>query len=553
MFNPKVNSLLDEQLAVSGLEMNIVGALIGAGTAIVGGIMASRQASKANQAKREAADQQSKHNEEVVKLQNEHYAKQDAADKANYYAMRDFNYETQIQDWKRGKEIQDYNYLQSLKQYEKSLSIGTQQFDSNAQAEQLGIESQQNAIQEAFIQQQFQRRTTFDELQQVFAEANINRASELKSLKQGSAELAQKLRIGTREQALTLKLGRAKQAQMLRLGTGEQTEALRLGRAEQSNILAGIQNRKKFGRLNFDTAINDLMARNNIAKETLMVEGLIRQGAAQAAGQAGVSATKTQQSNLAQMQRSLMGLEAELSGSAKKAALQLAELNSSLIQEEAEVGLNLKRLESTAGLNLKRLEATAALNLRELEKTSALNLRRLEGTAALDFRRLKDTTGLNLRRMDSTIKAAKRQTRFNLDVMEENMKSNIAETQRNIEQIRLQRQVADINTKAGMMLFPERLSYSPRPEQPPERIFVERMKAIPGFVPEPQQQSTWAPLVQGGLSAASHIASIDFNQQQQQQQQQGQQQRQQPQGGPPGSGSYGSNVKIGTGTNYFDN
>ena len=47
MFNPKEN-LLDQQLAVSGLEMQWVGAAISAGTAIVGGIMGSN-AKKAEQ------------------------------------------------------------------------------------------------------------------------------------------------------------------------------------------------------------------------------------------------------------------------------------------------------------------------------------------------------------------------------------------------------------------------------------------------------------------------------------------------------------------------
>jgi len=491
MFNPKGNNLLDEQMSVSGLEMNWVGAVIGGATAIASGIMGARSASKSNSAAKKAAKKQKKYNKKVARKTNKHNAKLDAADKANYYAMRDFNYDTQVKDWQRGNEIQDYRYLQSLKEFEKSLTIGSQQRDFNAQAEQLGIESEQNAIKEAFIQQQFQRRNTFDELRQAYAESNINTASELQSLKQGRAELANRLKIGRAEQGLILKLGRAKQA-----------ETLRLGRAEAANVLAGIQSRKKFGRLNFDTAISDLMAKNNIAKETLMVEGLVRQGTTQAVGQAGVSTTKTQQSNLAQMQRGLMGLEAELSGSAKKAAIQLAELNTSLAQEEAGVSLNLERLETTA-----------SLNLQELESTAALNLQRLESTTALDFRRLTDTTGLNLQRIENTVNNVQQQTRFNLDVMQENMKSTIAETQRNIEQIRLQRQVADTNTKAGMMLFPERLSYNPRPELPPERIFVDRMKAIPGFVPPPQQQSVWAPLVSGIGRGAAAIAGADFSKQ----------------------------------------
>jgi hypothetical protein len=494
MFNPKGNNLLDEQMFVSGLEMGIVItpalalAGVSAGASIFGGIMGASQASSQNAAAKKAQKEQKKFAKETAKLQNKHNDKLDAADKANYYAMREFNHETQLKDWQRGNEIQDYKYLQSLKQFEKSLTIGSQQLDLNSQAEQLAIESEETAIQEAFIQQQFQRRSTFEDLQQTLALESLNRASEFQSLSQGRAELANKLRIGRAEQAETLRLGRAEQANILRLG-----------RAEQANVLAGIQSRKRFGRLSFDTTINGLMAQNNIAKETQMVEGLVRQGATQAVGQAGVSTAKTQQSNLAQMQRGLMGLEAELSGTAKKAALQLAELNSSLAQEEVGVGLNIDRLESSAALNLERLGSTTALNLEQLESTTAL-----------DLRKLTDITGFNLQRIDNTIKNSQQEARFNLDVMRENMQSNIAQTQRNIEQIRLNRQVADTNTRAGMMLFPERLSYNPRPELPPERIFVDRMKAIPGYVPPAQQQSVWAPLVSGFANAASSLATIDY-------------------------------------------
>ena len=43
-----------------------------------------------------------------------------------------------------------------------------------------------------------------------------------------------------------------------------------------------------------------------------------------------------------------------------------------------------------------------------------------------------------------------------------------------------------------MMIFPKRLPYDPVPKQPPERVFVDRMEAIPGFVPPAQQENLWA-------------------------------------------------------------
>ena len=425
MFNPKSNNLLDDQLAVSGLEMAIViapavaAAGISAAGSIVGGIFGARSASKKNAAAKKQQKKQKKFAKKTAKLTNKHNAKLDEADRANYYAMRDFNYDVQLKDWQRGAEIQDYNYLQSLKRFQKSLAISGQQFGLNSLGEQQALASEQDALREAFIQQQFQRRGMFDELQQTFAEANLSKD-------------------------------------------------------EQFNQLAGIKNRRDFGRFSFANTVNTLMEQNNLAKETQLVEGLVEQGAIQATAQAGKTASKAQQSSLAKMQRGLMGLESELSGNAKKAAIQLAELNTSLNLE-------------------------------------------------------KEGIGINLQRIDNTIQNAKQETKFNLDVMRENMRSNIDETQRNIEKIRLDRATADLNTRAGMMLFPDRIPYAPRPELPPERVFVERQKAIPGYVPPAQQQSVWAPLVSGVASAAGSIASIDFG----------------------GGGGGSSTPQIGTSTNYF--
>ena len=414
MFNPKEN-LLDQQLAVSGLEMSVDPFTVASvGLSVFGGIMGSRQASSSNAAARKAQKAQEKFNEKVANRTNKHNKKLDKADKANYYAMREYSHETNLRNWQHGRDIQDFQYLQQLKQFEKSTAIGIAQFGLNAQGEALGIEAETATIEEAFVQQQFQHRQSMDALKQTYVEQNINRQ-------------------------------------------------------EQFQTLQGIRSRKQFGNLGFQNTVEQLMTQNALAKESQMVKNIVAQGATQAAGQAGKSTAKTQQSNMAELHRGLMALESELSGKYKQAAIQMAELNVDASLQEAGVGLNLQRVQ-------------AAINNAETD------------------------------------------AEFNLDTMRESMKSTIAQSERNVKQIRLERQVADINTKAGMMLFPDRLPYDPKPEMPPERIFVKRMKAIPGFVPPAQQQSTWAPLIQGGISAANSLAGMDFG---------------------------SSNIKIGTGTNYF--
>lgn len=401
MFNPKGNNLLDEQLSVSGLEMNWLGAVIGGVTAIAGGIMGHQEAKSQNADARKTEKEQRKHQKDIARNTNDYNRKLDAADKANYYAMREYSYETSLKNWERGAEIQDYQYLQRLKEWQKSTAIGNAQLGLNAQAAAQGIEAEQDAIREAFVQQQFQHRQSKDALKQTYVEQNINRQ-------------------------------------------------------EQFQKIQGIRSRKDFGNLAFQNTVDQLMTQGALAKESEMVKNLIAEGSIQAAGQAGRSTAKAVQSNMAELHRGLMVLESELSGKYKQAAVQMAELNADASLQEAGVGLNLQRI-------------------------------------------------------DAAIENAENDAQFNLDVMRENMKSALNQTLRDVKQIGLERQIADINTRAGMMLFPERLSYDPRPEMPPERIFVERMEAVPGFVPPAQQQSTWAPLISGIGQGAAAIAGADFS------------------------------------------
>lgn len=380
MFNPKGHSLIDDQLAVSGLHNNIFGFLDGG-------------AGKRNEQRRKAEKKQKKHEKRVARLTNKHNRKLDAADKANYYAEREFAHETNMRNWQRGAEIQDFKYYNKLKEFEKSQAIGNAQLGLNAAAEIQAIDEEQAAVQEAFIQQQYQHSQNVSELKQAYFENKI-------------------------------------------------------GREEQGIKLLGIKSSQRFGQESIQNTIDQMMTQTAVAKETAMVESLMAEGQAQL-GQVGKSTAKRAQSNMAALQRSLMALDSELSGKYKKAAIQMAELNAEASLSEMGVGLNLERLENA--------------------------LQQAEDTA-----------------------------QGNLQVMRDNMKSRIDQSKRNIRQISLDRKFADINTRAGMMLFPERLSYDPVPTMPPERVFVDRMKAIPGFVPPAVTESR----VSGVLNTLGQVASI---------------------------------------------
>lgn len=377
-----------------------VAAVVSAGASIAGGIMGSSHASSQNARAEEAAKKQEEFNEKVAELQNEHNKELDAVDKANYEAMREYNHETAIKTWQRNAELQDFQYLNQLKQYQKSTAIGNAQLGLNAKAAELGVQAEQDALREVFIQQQFEYKNTLSDLKQTQVEQNFNTF-------------------------------------------------------DQFQKLEGIRDRQRFGNRGFQNTVDQLMTQSALTKETEMVKGLIAEGSIQATRQAGKSTAKGLQSNMAQLQRGLQALDSELSGKYRQAAVQLAELNVDSSLQKAGVGLNLQRIQTA-------------------------------------------------------VENAQNEAESNFTVIRENIKSELNQTLRNVKEIEFERLTADVNTRAGMMLFPERLTYEPRPEKPPERTFVERLEAIPGYVPPPQQQSVWAPLVSGVGNAASSLMAADL-------------------------------------------
>ena len=390
MFNPKEN-LLDQQLAESGLEMQFFKDLITGG------------AHSRNKAAKKAEKKQREHAEKVARLTNEHNDKLDAADRENYHMMRDFSHESNMRNWQRGREIQDFQYLSQLKQFQKSTAIGNAQLGLNADAERLGIEGEQAVIEEAFIQNQFQHDASMANLKEAYTQGMFDR----------------------REQNLQLR---------------------------------GIKDKERFGIANVVNELKLQETQNALQKESTMVDSLVARGTAQL-GQAGKSSAKGVQANMAALQRSLMALDTEMSGRRISAHLQMAELQADASLAEASVGLNLERI-------------------------------------------------------DNAIENAEGEAAANLEIQRANMKSRISQTERNIKQISLERKFADVNTRAGMMIFPKRLDYDPAPRKPPERVFVDRMEAIPGFVPPAQQENLWAAgiarvgsAVAAGVTAGASMAA----------------------------------------------
>ncbi len=193
MFNPKEN-LLERELAVSGLEMNILPAIfagVSAVASIAGGISASNQAKKNNQrAEQNAAEQRAAAKEQADKT-NEYNRKVFAADKANYYSNRAYEWETSLRNYKYNQGIQDYQYLQTARQYQSSVENTQQQLVYNSMAAMEARESEQASLNEILSEDAFQRESLLVEQLQKQGQAALMQAgkSRAKAIQSANAQV----------------------------------------------------------------------------------------------------------------------------------------------------------------------------------------------------------------------------------------------------------------------------------------------------------------------------------------------------------------------------
>jgi len=367
-----------------------VGAVIGGIGGLIGG--GGRDDSKDHLPRKRA--------KKTAKKINAYNKKLDKVEAANRDIIRDHTFKTRIQDWKRGKEVQDFQYAQALKQYQKSQTLGKQQFALNGLSAQQAITSELGSLEDMFLKQQFESETALSELNDVYTEQGFNKK-------------------------------------------------------ELGLQLQGIRSQRSLGTAAIENNINQLMTESSLSKESALVDGLVAQGTA-SLGQAGKSRAKAEQSTLANLQRSLMALDTEFTGKRKQAAIQLAQLNAETSLAETGVGLNLEKI-------------------------------------------------------DSAISSAEAEAEYNQRVMKANLESFVAQTERNIYDIGLQKQYADLNTEASMILKPEKLSYDPKPTLPPELTYLARMKVRPGATPIPPNRDAAAEWGQATVTALGAAANVYGN------------------------------------------
>lgn len=157
-FNPK-ESYLDQQLAESGLEMSITwagaGLLFNVGSSLVEGFMGSSAAKKANAEAQKSYEAQKlkAHNDALV--QNAYQEVSFGIEKLNYQVNRQYEYANSLRSWQYNANIRDFEYLQTIKEYGKSVDNTADQLTYNNVAELEAREAEQAALNEIYKEDAF--------------------------------------------------------------------------------------------------------------------------------------------------------------------------------------------------------------------------------------------------------------------------------------------------------------------------------------------------------------------------------------------------------------
>ena len=83
------------------------------------------------------------------------------------------------------------------------------------------------------------------------------------------------------------------------------------------------------------------------------------------------------------------------------------------------------------------------------------------------------------------------------------MDSQIAQTERNIQQIELQKIAQDLQAQAQLSIFPEPLPELPEPQLGPERTFIKPVKQEAPTVPRGPRRNQTAEIIGGVAQVAS--------------------------------------------------
>ena len=153
-------NLLEEDLAVSGLEMSVdpTFGIISAAASIAGGIFGASSASRANSDAKRAQRKQQEQLNKIADATNEYNEKKFEVDKENYRKQAEYNFETALQNWRYQTTIRALQEKIDAQKYLMNVENSNKQLTFNRLAEQQGLSREQLSIEDARNEYAFQRQ-----------------------------------------------------------------------------------------------------------------------------------------------------------------------------------------------------------------------------------------------------------------------------------------------------------------------------------------------------------------------------------------------------------
>jgi len=153
-------NLLEEDLAVSGLEMSVdpTFGIISAAASIAGGIFGASSASRANSDAKRAQRKQQEQLNKIADATNEYNEKKFEVDKENYRKQAEYNFETALQNWRYQTTIRALQEKTDAQKYLMNVENSNKQLTFNRLAEQQGLSREQLSIEDARNEYAFQRQ-----------------------------------------------------------------------------------------------------------------------------------------------------------------------------------------------------------------------------------------------------------------------------------------------------------------------------------------------------------------------------------------------------------
>ena len=461
---------------------------------------------------------------------------------------RDYQEETANQNWEQGKSMQQFQWDQEDRLFNKNTEQYESQLDVNELEYQDSLARERAVLDERFIESAFQNQGIIQDLYEATGTAGFNKTqAKLGLLNRENTIEYQKQKQLTNLKQSTKGAGYSTAAKQLDILDGRGKS--RYQTATQYLDLASKEAENRFAkeRLNLDTRTqtqalefqNEMLRResNKQALDTAKqiedqeVQALRAQGQAQLT-QAGRSQGKAVQGILAELGRQNNYLAESLIrgqdvAGARMKQNRLTALNTVQRAAIAEQQINFKTVENInkAMLNvgeinrgMKMSDAKGQISLDEIQQGVMNNVE----NASLDVRKLEDEltsaqteTGLSLKKMDFDLDMLGSRFKTNQDIIRTQLESAVRTSEMNMKDIYRAKTQADLNAEARRMLDPSQGRNlvdleNFRPIELPEAIYQDPM--APEVGPPPIQGATQSTVSFGqalpGAALSGAVAGI---------------------------------------------